>query len=234
MGRVSQQGGSFEFSFPPRAVQSSGQNFAIELESPDRRASLQSIIWPKVDDLRLAKPSGVVTIAAFEAIARDYVYDDYVRGDPLESIGYTVSEVFRDDKVGFYAMGLTSEGRDPILAIRGTETDEISDWLADFHRSGVGYEQFLASGNKNSTDSDMSVKDWLKNVSAGPGRHADIVGHSLGGPWHNGSPQSTRRKVESSTTLSHSIRRALVGGMRTCSTPQRRVTLRITSSAVTS
>jgi probable HAF family extracellular repeat protein len=120
-------------------------------------------------------------IALREIIAKDYVYHDRVAGKPVFA-GYSVDAVFQDDSVGFYALGLkaTDPDLDPILAVRGTETDQLSDWFADFDTRGVGFKQFLAAKEKNSTKDNLSAEDWLENMAA-EGQPADVIGHSLGG-----------------------------------------------------
>ena len=106
-----------------------------------------------------------------ETLAREVAYEDWQTGDPVGA-EFTVDRVF-EDASGFYAIGLASQERGPMLVIRGTElTGDVNDVLADFDPRGVGFPQFEANR--------VPVEEWLLEMSVG-GWVPSIVGHSLGG-----------------------------------------------------
>ncbi|MCA9214817.1 MAG: hypothetical protein KDB27_17220 [Planctomycetales bacterium] len=128
----------------------------------------------------------------FEFLAREIAYsDDWREGDQLalptvdaKSITvteYEVHEVFRSSRVGFFALGLVSHSNNPILVIRGTDTDPplamITDVFDDLHPLGVGYGQFSWMQDSIFEWLDLTTLDCATYQCAPP----SITGHSLGG-----------------------------------------------------
>ncbi|MFM5961756.1 MAG: lipase family protein, partial [Dolichospermum sp.] len=87
-----------------------------------------------------------------------------------------INELQGQDASWTFATGtIYDKGKDPVLAIRGTQ--ENYDWWANANPNGVGYAQFTANrGN---------VNQWLQEVSNPEDTNVSfkphITGHSLGG-----------------------------------------------------
>ncbi|SET22727.1 Lipase (class 3) [Nitrosomonas marina] len=123
----------------------------------------------------LEKPSE----SELEYFARILAYDDRLATlDKWASIqvpfGYIIDEVFNQGT--FQAVGLISESKAPILAIRGTGS--AFDWLANFDINGVGYQEFIdAWNNKNlGLNNSKGIEAWLKENP-----DPSITGHSQAG-----------------------------------------------------
>ena len=106
---------------------------------------------------------------------------DYRSNDPqkrskaeqdIADLGYEVAPegIFDDNSgTGFFALGLTSKTKPPVLVIRGTEPTGTEDIIADLDPRGIGFMQFEANKDK--------VQAWLTKQSS----PVDVTGHSLGG-----------------------------------------------------
>jgi Ca2+-binding RTX toxin-like protein/pimeloyl-ACP methyl ester carboxylesterase len=127
-----------------------------------------------------ASPSLIPDALLLEYMARITAYqaghigDTMTIGDPIfdqsgADTGYVVDNIF-DTAQGFVAVALTSDTREPIIAIRGTNS-AIDLVLADSDPRGVGFDQFVDAW-------DNGLRDWMV-ANAADGIH--IVGHSLGG-----------------------------------------------------
>ncbi|MGA1134178.1 MAG: Calx-beta domain-containing protein, partial [Prochlorotrichaceae cyanobacterium] len=108
-----------------------------------------------------------------DALGGDTNSSAYVQA--LEEIDKLQSE----DASWTFATGtIYDSGKDPVLAIRGTEPDQLStDVFDDANPSGIGFAQF--------TQNSSSVSEWLQAVSNPEDTtfsfEPHITGHSLGG-----------------------------------------------------
>ena len=85
-----------------------------------------------------------------------------------------------DTASGFFAIGITSDNFDPVLAIRGTDFNQAEDWVANLNWEGIGYLQFAAVWDKEGDDPSTDAKDWLDDQLE-HGSTPIVIGHSLGG-----------------------------------------------------
>jgi uncharacterized repeat protein (TIGR01451 family) len=109
--------------------------------------------------------------------------EEFLGGDTdssaYEKAEKTINELQAQDSSWTFATGTIYDlGKDPVLAIRGTQPDQIVDWWSDANPNGVGFNQFQAA-------KDLDVNKWLQEVSNPKDTTVSfqphITGHSLGG-----------------------------------------------------
>ena len=100
--------------------------------------------------------------------------DDENPGDILPSghfaAGWELEEEFTTPDGLFRAVALRKDGFEPVLAIRGTETN-FADWRENAHELGAGGREFETAWNTSN-----GIKQWLMGHP-----NASITGHSQGG-----------------------------------------------------
>jgi Lipase (class 3) len=112
---------------------------------------------------------------------KNYLEKFYQNADFKQLVGdYEVDKIFNDSTTGFFAVGLTSNTKAPVLVIRGTEpkSDYGADIFSDLNGKEIGLNQY----EKNSS----ALLAWLASVQTNTSKNPkgfapDITGHSLGG-----------------------------------------------------
>jgi len=108
----------------------------------------------------------------------EFLGPDFVNSSSYQKVVETLNDLEAQDTSWAYATGtIYDEGKAPVLAIRGTQPDQLkTDVWDDANPNGIGYGQFTANRG--------AVNQWLQeasqpedNLSLKP----HITGHSLGG-----------------------------------------------------
>ena len=135
-------------------------------------------------------------LGQFEEILDPYGLWDEEELDVWQNAETKIQELENEGTAWTFATGtIYDQGKDPVLAIRGTEPPQFLDLLTDLSPQGIGFEQFNAnSDNPENSQSYMpsdpdrpghSLNSWLSVVTQEEDGTVSftphVTGHSLGG-----------------------------------------------------
>ena len=108
----------------------------------------------------------------------EFLGPDFVNSSSYQKVQETLNNLEAQDTSWAFATGtIYDEGKAPVLAIRGTQPDQLrTDVWDDANPNGIGYGQFTANRG--------GVNQWLEEISQPEDNLSvkpHITGHSLGG-----------------------------------------------------